>query len=72
MSYFKGGFPPIKYCDNIEITIEGKKVVKKERLYQSNIKPKINMLKELIKENHTMKPIINLNDDNDELEITDL
>ena len=60
-----GGFPPIKLCikkdkkENIEFT--------KERLTKPNITKNINIKK--IFNTNTQKPLINISNDNDEIEI---
>ena len=59
-----GGFPPIKLCikkekENIEFS--------KERLAKPNITKNINIRK--IFNTNTKKPIINISNDNDDIEI---
>ena len=58
----RGGFPPIKYCDNYEKKIDSKDF-KKERLFS----PKINIKK--ILNNKPTKLIIDLENKNDTLDI---
>lgn len=68
-----GGFPPIKYDANEKSTDEqnstGEKKSTRERLFVSNINTNIN-IRQILKEN-VSKPIFNLDEDKDELQVVD-
>ena len=73
MEKIKGGFPPINYISNENSTGEpnltGEKKSTRERLFVSNINNNIN-IRQILKENIS-KPIFDLNEDKDELEVID-
>ena len=66
-----GWFPPIKYISNENLTDEqkstGEQKSTRERLFVSNINNNIN-IRQILKENIS-KPIFDLNEDKDELEV---
>lgn len=68
-----GGFPPINYDANENSTDEqnstGEKKSTRERLFVSNINTNIN-IRQILKEN-VSKPIFNLDEDKDELQVVD-
>jgi hypothetical protein len=71
MEKIKGGFPPINYISNENSTDEqkstGEQKSTRERLFVSNINNNIN-IRQILKENIS-KPIFDLNEDKDELEV---
>lgn len=70
MSSNNGGFPPIKYCKNIdEKEIMNKGTQKKERFYAPKISNNINIRK-ILKDN-VSKPIIDLDNKVENLDIID-
>jgi len=73
MEKIKGGFPPINYISNENLTGEqkstGDQKSTRERLFVSNINNNIN-IRQILKENIS-KPIFDLNEDKDELEVID-
>ena len=73
MGKIKGGFPPINYDANKNLTDEQKSTdgqkSTRERLFVSNINTNIN-IRQILKENIS-KPIFDLNEDKDELEVID-
>ena len=73
MEKIKGGFPPINYDANKNLTDEQKSTdgqkSTRERLFVSNINTNIN-IRQILKENIS-KPIFDLNEDKDELEVLD-
>jgi len=68
-----GGFPPIKYISNENSTDKQKSKDEqkstRERLFVSNINTNIN-IRQILKEN-VSKPIFNLDEDKDELQVVD-
>ena len=72
MEDIKGGFPPINYISTETDT--NKQKVTRERLFVSTINKKnINVgIREILKENDSsIKPIININQSDDKLDILD-
>lgn len=79
MGKIKGGFPPINYDANKNLTDEKKSTDKKkstdekkstrERLFVSNINTNIN-IRQILKEN-VSKPIFDLNEGKDDLQVVD-
>ena len=79
MGKIKGGFPPINYISNENSTDKQKSTdeqkstdgqkSKRERFFVSNINTNIN-IRQILKENIS-KPIFDLNEDKDELEVID-
>lgn len=73
MEKIKGGFPPINYISNENSTDEqnstDEKKSTRERLFVSNINTNIN-IRQILKEN-VSKPIFDLNEDKDDLQVID-
>jgi len=68
MSSKNGGFPPIRYCDNInEKEIINKGPNKKERLFAPKMSNNINIRK-ILKDNIS-KPIIDLDNKTEKLDV---
>ena len=68
MSSKNGGFPPIRYCDNIdEKEIINKGSIKKERLFAPKMSNNINIRK-ILKDNIS-KPIIDLDNKTEKLDV---
>ena len=71
MENIKGGFPPINYDANETDTDTNTKKSTRERSFVSSINNNNINIREILKENDSIKPLIDINQVKEELEVID-